>query len=275
MLYRLIVSGLVSGAIAGVVATVLHLLLVEPLIFAAEQFEVQEPAVAGAATEVPHTHANGLTHAHTGGASLHAHKITANTSEAGDTVHIHEDGSTHVHEAWEPADGVQRSGLTLVANILIGIAYGALLATALTLYGHGITLQQGAIWGIAGYLCFNFLPALGLPPEVPGAAAADLFPRQVWWLATAFISALGLALLAFGNLQIWKPVGLILLITPHVFGAPHAPAGAVGTAPPELASHFVMTTLFSGAMMWLALGIAMAYMLQRIDARQRATQPVT
>jgi len=28
-------------------------------------------------------------------------------------------------------------------------------------------------------------------------------------------------------------------------------------------------------MMWLALGIAMAYMLQRIDARQTATQPVT
>ena len=51
MLYRLIVSGLVSGAIAGVVATVLHLLLVEPLIFAAEQFEVQEPAVS----EVSHT----------------------------------------------------------------------------------------------------------------------------------------------------------------------------------------------------------------------------
>ena len=33
MLYRLIVSGLASGAIAGIVATVLHLLLVEPLIF--------------------------------------------------------------------------------------------------------------------------------------------------------------------------------------------------------------------------------------------------
>ena len=133
MLYRLIVSGLVSGAIAGVVATVFHLLLVEPLIFAAEQFEGQEPAVVAAAAEVSHAHANGLTHAHTGGGALHAHKTTANTPEAGDTVHIHEDGSTHVHQAWEPADGVQRSGLTLVANILIGIAYGTLLATALTL----------------------------------------------------------------------------------------------------------------------------------------------
>ncbi|MBN08326.1 MAG: hypothetical protein CMM45_10885 [Rhodospirillaceae bacterium] len=70
-------------------------------------------------------------------------------------------------------------------------------------------------------------------------------------------------------------VGLILLIAPHVFGAPHAPMGAVGTAPPELASHFAMTTLFSGAMMWLALGFAMAYMMQRIDARKTATQPIT
>ena len=176
MLYRLIVSGLVSGAIAGVVATVLHLLLVEPLIFAAEQFEVQEPAVAGAATEVPHTHANGLTHAHTGGASLHAHKTTANTRKHATlstlTRRIH-----HVHEAWEPADGVQRSGLTLVANILIGIAYGTLLATALTLMAMVSHTTRGHL-GHRGYLCFNFLPALGLPPEVPGAAAADLFPDK-------------------------------------------------------------------------------------------------
>ncbi|MAI11794.1 MAG: hypothetical protein CBD27_07240 [Rhodospirillaceae bacterium TMED167] len=275
MLYRLIVSGLISGAIAGVVATVFHLLLVEPLIFAAEQFEGQEPAVATTAVEMSHDHANSLTHVHAGGAAPHAHETAPNTPEAGGTVHIHQDGSTHVHEAWEPADGVQRSGLTLVANILIGIAYGTLLATALTLHGHGITIQQGAIWGIAGYLCFNFLPALGLPPEVPGAAAADLFPRQVWWLATAFVSALGLAFLAFGSLQLWKPAGLILLIAPHVFGAPHAPAGAVGTAPPELASHFVVNTLFSGAMMWLALGIAMAFMLQRLDARRTVAQPAT
>ena len=136
MLYRLIVSGLVSGAIAGVVATVFHLLLVEPLIFAAEQFEGQEPAVMGAAAEVSHDHASGLTHEHAGGAAPHAHKTAANTPKAGDTVHLHQDGSTHVHEAWEPADGIQRSGLTLVANILIGIAYGILLATALTLHGH-------------------------------------------------------------------------------------------------------------------------------------------
>ena len=217
MVYRLIVSGLVSGAIAGVIATVLHLLLVEPLIFAAEQFEGQGPAVAAAAAEVSHDHVNGLTHAHAGGAALHAHEKTANTRKAGNTEHIHEDGSTHVHEAWEPADGIQRSGLTLVVNILIGIAYGTLLATALTLYGHGITIQQGAIWGIAGYLCFNFLRTR-TAARGSCAAAFDLFPRQVWWLATAFVSALGLALLAFGNLQIWKPVGLILLITPHVFG---------------------------------------------------------
>ena len=273
MLYRLLVSGLVSGAIAGVVATVLHLLLVEPLIFAAEQYEGQEPAVS--AVGVPHDHANGLSDAQTGGAAPSVREPAANTSEAGGTVHVHQDGSTHVHGAWEPADGVERSGLTLVANILIGIAYGILLASALTLYGHGITVQQGAVWGIAGYLCFSFLPALGLPPEVPGAAAADLFHRQVWWLATAFLSVFGLAFLAFGSPQIWKPAGLILLIIPHIYGAPQAPAGVVGTAPPELASHFVVNTLFSGAMMWLALGITVAFMIQWLDARQSASVPVT
>ena len=86
MLYRLMVSGLVSWAIAGVVATVFHLLLMEPLIFAAGQFEGQEPAVAAAAAEVSHDHANGLIHAHAGGATPHAHETAANTPEAGSTV---------------------------------------------------------------------------------------------------------------------------------------------------------------------------------------------
>ena len=274
MLNRLLVSGLVSGLIAGVISTLLHLLLVEPLIVSSEQFEGQNSAVAAANTTMLHDHANGVSHAHSVEAVPHVHEIAANSNKASSAVHPHQDGSTHSHEAWEPADGVQRRGLTLVANILIGMAYGILLATALTLYGHGITLQQGAVWGIAGFLCFSFLPALGLPPEVPGAAAAELFPRQVWWLSTAFLSALGLAVLAFGNSVTWKSVGLIFMIAPHVFGAPRAPEGAVGTAPPELAAHFVVNTLFSGAVMWLALGIALASMMQRLHARKTETRPV-
>ncbi len=269
MLYRLLVSGLVSGAFAGVVVTVFHFLLVEPLIFAAEQYEGAGPAIQAVAPITSHSDPNGLTHTHAGGTAAHQHNAE------GGAVHVHSDGSAHVHEAWEPADGFQRGGLTLVANILIGIAFGMLLATALTLYGRDISLQKGAMWGIAGYLSFTFLPALGLPPETPGAAAGDLIDRQVWWLATAAASAVGLALLAFGRITLWKPVGLVLLVVPHVIGAPRPPEGAVGLVPPELAAHYVVNTLFSGAVLWVVLGMTMAYVLQRLDANQESTEPVS
>ena len=164
------------------------------------------------------------------------------------------------------------SGLTLVANILMASPMAPSWPLH-SLYGHGITHYNKGPFGASRVSLLQLPPRTRTAARVR-AAAADLFPRQVWWLATAFVSALGLALLAFGNLQIWKPVRFILLIAPHV-SARHMHRRGRLAQRHELASHFVMTTLFAGAMMWLALGIAMAYMLQRMDARQTATQPVT
>ena len=43
-------------------------------------------------------------------------------------------------------------------------------------------LSQGQ--PVAWALAVHFAPAISLPPEVPGVAAADVFARQVWWFAT-------------------------------------------------------------------------------------------
>ncbi|MAF48048.1 MAG: hypothetical protein CMM10_07290 [Rhodospirillaceae bacterium] len=245
MLFRLLATGLIAGAAAGVIATLFHFVLVEPLIFAAEQYEDRAPQAA-AAPRAP---------AQTG-------------QDTGAPVHIHRDGQAHTHDAWQPADGLQRSGLTLVANIITGIAFGLLLAMAFTLYGNPVTLFQGLVWGAAGFLCFAFLPALGLPPEVPGAAAGNLLDRQIWWLATAFVSAAGLAALVFIVGWPYRGAGVLLLFAPHIVGAPRPDPGSVGSAPPELAAHFAVNSLFAAAVMWLALGVAAAYVMQRIAARQ-------
>jgi len=234
VLFRLLVTGLISGTLAGIVATLFHFAMVEPLIFQAEQFETR--AVAGAKT------------------------------------HVHQDGQTHEHQApaqesaQEPEGTMQRTALTLIANILIGVAFGLLLATALTLYGQPISLSEGLMWGAAGFLSFSFLPALGLPPEIPGAAAGELLDRQIWWLSTAAISVIGLAILAFGKKPLYWALGLVLLAAPHIVGAPHPPAGAIGSAPPELAAHFAASALFMAALMWVVLGLVAAYVTRRIDA---------
>lgn len=247
MLYRLLATGLISGAVAGVVMTVVQIFLVAPLIFEAEQYENSGQVTPQVAAQVA------------------AAQAPASPSGA---VHVHQDASTHIHDAWEPADSFERTGFTLLANLLSGVAFGLLMATALTLYGRAITMTQGLIWGTAGFLSFGLLPALGLPPELPGAAAGALQDRQIWWLATAIVSAGGLAALILGTGWATRIAGIVVMAAPHIIGAPRAVKGEVGLAPPELAAHFVVNSLFTSLVMWLVIGATMAYVMARMDARQ-------
>jgi len=101
-----------------------------------------------------------------------------------------------------------------------------------------------------------------LPPELPGMAAADLVDRQVWWVATALASAAGLACLAFAR-PVWaKALGLVVLVIPHVVGAPR-PAD-VGAVPAELAAEFVVASLLAAAMFWLVLGGVSGWLHRRM-----------
>ncbi len=286
MLQRLLLTGLLSGAIAGVVLTLVHLTMVQPLIAQAEYYEEQGSAVVAG---VQHAHPGGISHMHSGGNIPHLHEQNFHIHAEG-TAHVHDDvkaGHTHSAQvaqaghdhgahshdasAWSPKDGLERSLFTLGANMLTAIAFGLLLAAGFTLYGGSVSLVQGLFWGGAGFLSFSFLPGLGLPAELPAAAAGDLLARQAWWLGTAVASCIGLAMIVFGKANVWRAGGLLLLIIPHAIGAPHAEAGAVGAAPPELAAHYIMITLFASAMMWGILGVTAAYVYGRLAQDQTAT----
>lgn len=233
MLQRLLLSGVLSGLIVGVFVTLIHLAMVTPIILEAETYETKSEAPAAA-------------HEHGAGTAAHSH----------DT------------EAWTPEDGWERSLYTLAADLIMGVGFALLLASGFTLSGQDISARAGVLWGAAGYLAFSFLPALGLPPELPAAAAADLAARQIWWIGAAAASVGGLALLAYGK-RWMQGVGLVLLILPHIIGAPHAPAGEAGSVPPELAAHFVVMTMFMNAAMWIALGWMTAYFFQRFAGSTR------
>ena len=241
MLQRLLWSGVISGMIAGVFVTVVHLAMVTPLIIEAEVFENQKTA-----------------------------QVSQDSEVSKDSTALQDED-----EAWSPEDGAERNLFTLLTNILMGVGFGLLLATAMTLSGQSFDPMRGAIWGGAGFLCFSFLPGLGLPPELPAAAAGDLFARQTWWLLTAFGSALGLALIAFNDKWLWRGIAALALLGPHVIGAPHAPAGEIGVAPPELAAHFVMATLFAGAVLWITLGVSAAYIFNRISLEDTVNEVET
>ena len=169
--------------------------------------------------------------------------------------------AVHDEEAWEPEDGWQRTLSTTGGNLVVAVGFALMLAGLFTLRAPGQT-WQGLLWGLAGYAVFCLAPSLGLPPELPGTAAADLVQRQYWWIATAAATAVGLALLVFGGNWPLKLVGAVLLALPHLFGAPQ-PEVHASLAPEALAQRFVVASLVSNALFWAALGLAAAWLFRR------------
>jgi cobalt transporter subunit CbtA len=226
MLRRILLVALIAGAVAGLVATAVQGLRLWPLIAAAERFE------------------------QTGGES-HQH---------GDATPAHD------HE-WQPADGAERIAFTALFNILTGFGFALLLNGALALRQSALRgatpdVATGALWGLAGFACFALAPAFGLPPELPGMEAADLLHRQLWWIATALASAAGLSLLAFARPNVWKALGVVILVAPHLVGAPHT--HETGPVPAELAAQFVAASLVAAAVFWIVLGAVSGWLHRRL-----------
>ena len=161
--------------------------------------------------------------------------------------------TSHEHEAWQPANGWERTFFTAVANISLGVGFALLLGAIMCLRGRPGNWRLGLLWGLAGYLIFFVAPSLGLPPEVPGTEAAKLADRQSWWLITVLDTGFGLSLLAFAKTKTNKFFGAVLLVSPHLIGAPQ-PEVHNSTAPAELAQSFLTATVFANAVFWLALG---------------------
>ncbi|MCJ1881464.1 MULTISPECIES: CbtA family protein [Pseudomonas] len=234
MIKRIAQTAGFAGLIAALVLTVAQLLWVSPLILKAETYEKAEPAAA--LVEENHEHA----HEHAAGA-----------------VAAHE----HDAQAWEPEDGWQRILSTTGGNLVVAVGFALMLAGLFTLRAPGKT-SEGLLWGLAGFAVFTLAPSLGLPPEVPGTAAADLTLRQTWWIGTAAASAGGLALLVFGRNWALRGIGIALLVVPHVIGAPQ-PEVHSSLAPESIAHEFIVASLITNAVFWAALGLGAAWLFRR------------
>lgn len=155
--------------------------------------------------------------------------------------------------AWEPEDGLERTLYSAVAEIWTAIAFSLLLATAIEFRGGDANWRTGLFWGLAGFAVFTLAPSLGLPPEVPGTAAAPLEARQAWWASTAAATAGGLALLFLQRRPWWAAAGVALLIAPHLYGAPQSEEYA-SAAPGALAHQFAVTVTLTSLLFWTLLG---------------------
>jgi cobalt transporter subunit CbtA len=219
---RLLLTAIAAGLLAGLIMTIVQQWKVVPLIIEAERYET----VAG------HSHGD---------------EATGEVASAD-----HDD-----HEHGGVLFGMSRFGGTLLANLVTGAGYGLLLGGVIAVVGAQIGLQTGLLVGALAWLAVQLLPALGLPPELPGFPTGDLQARQIWWVATVIVSAIALALIAVRGGRLSVAVGLVLIALPHLYGAP-VPETDESPLPATLAADYVVASLVSTLVFWLVLGWALA-----------------
>lgn len=234
MIVRYLLAALVAGLIAGALQTVVQHAKVVPLILEAEKYEGGAPAA--------HEHMSGL------------NLSIATQAQA-------QQAATEAPAATEEEEGgmlfgVGRTTGTLMANLVAGAGFALLLMAAVVFTGQSLTLANGALWGAAAWLTFHLMPSVGLPPELPGFPAAELFDRQVWWTATVIATAVSLYLIVLRKEPVAKAAGVVLMLVPHVIGAPQ-PTDITSNVPAILAAEFAVATLSAGLLFWIVLGLAM------------------
>jgi len=227
---RIFLTALIAGMVAGLFVFVIQTAKLTPLILAAEVYEDADAAKKEAA------------------------------EAAMNGAHHHEQEE---HE-WEPANGFERNAWRAAADLGVGVGFALMLVGAFSLRGEKMDVKRGVLWGIAGFAVFSLAPGFGLPPELPATMAADLTARQVWWVGTALATATGLALIVFNRSNLFKTIGIAIMVAPHVIGAPHAPLG--GVVPTELNAEFAAASLVTMALFWVVLGAVSGWLYGRQQA---------
>lgn len=222
MFTRLLTSALFAGAASGLIAALLQLWFVQPVLLHAELYET--------------------------GALLHF-GAESNIAAVQDV------------SGFDPL----RDGLSIVFTMLVYSGYAMVLLALMALAeerGAIITGRTGLIWGIAGFVAVHFAPGFSLAPEVPGVAAADVTARQIWWFATVAMAVVAMGLIGFGKgFAAWAGAA-VLLLAPHVYGAPQ-PEVFTGPVPTEIGALFAARALGVGLAAWVLLGAFSGFIWSR------------
>ncbi|MDX8501075.1 CbtA family protein [Mesorhizobium sp. VK4C] len=232
----------IAGLVAGIVLACMQAYATVPLILKAEVYEK-----AGGGHHHDHAAATGTNNNSMSSAAPADNAMSSAAPAPTETAAPAED------EGWAPADGFERFAFNVVANIVTGIGF-ALILVAVSEFAGGIgNWRQGVFWGLAGFAVFTLAPGLGLPPELPAMPAAELLPRQIWWISTVAATAVGLGLIAFRKSLPLAILAVALIVAPHVVGAPQP--DSFETAIPEGLHHqFVVAVTLTDLVFWLVLG---------------------
>jgi cobalt transporter subunit CbtA len=230
-IFRAIVfSSIVAGFVVGALVTVIQQFGTVPLILKAEVFEKA--------------------------AGHHDHEAARAAPRDRVAGHSHAEDE-HATEGWEPRDGLERNAYTAAANVLTAIGFALLLAAIFAWRSgntsNSLSWHEGLTWGLAGFAVFTIAPGLGLPPELPGVPAAPLLSRQIWWVLAALTTAGGLGLIFIRRSVPASIAGLILIMLPHLIGAPEL-EHIETNVPTSLSHQFVVAVTLTSLVFWSLLG---------------------
>ncbi len=262
MIIRVLLAAIAAGLVAGILMSPLQYTKVIPIIKHAEQFEGEHSHDHGASAKVDHVHSDGTAHT--------ADHEVISASEADKAGAHRHDGPAEVSAAKsgdEPL-GFGRFSNTLLTGLVTSAGFALLMAGVSMAAGVNVTFATGLVWGVLGWLCVEFLPALGLPPALPGFPHADLALRQIWWVATVGLSIIGFWLLLLTKSQASRALGLVALLAPHVYGAPQ-PVDITSDVPAYLAAQYAVAILATTLFFWVALGLVLGFIMDRMKIKQK------
>lgn len=231
MIGRVVLAAILAGIAAGLVMSAIQHWRVTPLILQAESFEASLEAGHGHGEEAAHVHG----------------------------------GDDH---AWAPADGLERTGFTVLFNVLTGVGFGLVAAAASLITRLPITPRTGLTWGLAGFATFMLAPSAGLPPELPGMPRTNLASAQLWWWLAVAATAAGIAMIALTRHYAWKAAAVGIITLPHLIGAPQATGDSA--VPAGLANAFAANAIAVSAIFWIVLCVSLGYLLARQTETQEA-----
>lgn len=196
--------------------------------------------------------------------------LHAELYESGELVHFGADAVSAHPDL--PGIDLMRDGLSIVFTMLTYTGYALVMVALMAMaegQGHTINGRTGLLWGMAGFIAFHFAPGLTLAPEVPGVAAADVGARQIWWTGTVASAAVAMWLIAFARSWMLWGVAAVLLLAPHVIGAPE-PAVFTGPVPTEIGALFAARAFGVGMAAWALVGCFAGYFWNTEGARADA-----
>ena len=247
MTARLFTSALFAGLIAGLIAVLLQWALMEKLILEGEEYETGNKSHFGGVLVIN---------------EAQEEATNPDAASAEDAAPADDEGESLF----------KRYSLAFFADFTTFVGWALLMVAGFALaenYGYRISRKDALLWGVAGFAAVHIMTGIGLAPELPGTPAAGLEERQLWWITTVVASVLAFALFAFGRTPVYVLVGLVLLVAPHLIGAPHLD-GYAGVAPPELSGEYVARSYAVAFISWIMLGLAAGFFWNRGDPAQTA-----